>query len=119
MPVRRGTSVPRFATADPLRRYAFFADQLPWRLVEADDRTQRIGWLSVEVQYVFHPGHVLGVNDRNAPHLLLPWLEWQLGQPASHRIAGHGLVRGEAHHLASEQVQGPLGAPVGWLRTCH
>ena len=59
-----------------------FADQLPGCFIEADDRSPRIRRLGVEIEDVFHSRHVLGVDRRNAPHLLLPRLQRHLaGDP--------------------------------------
>ena len=79
---------------DPLDRpgrswdgLAHLTDQLNGALVEADDRTHRIGQLGVEIEHVLHPGHIGAIHLRNAPHVLAPGLDIVLLQSPAHRFA--------------------------------
>src|SRR4051794_40013262 len=95
---------------DPLPH---FADQLGRALVEAHDGALRVRCFGVEVEHVLHAGDELAVDARDAPHLLTPGLERVLGQTPTHRLAREARVRGEPHHLAGQQLQGPAGPPLG------
>src|ERR1700755_42136 len=51
-------------------RLQHLADELCRTLVETDHRALRIGLFSIEVEHVLHAGDILGVDLRNAPHVL-------------------------------------------------
>jgi len=93
-----------------LNRDPRFTDQLPGRFVETDHGSPRVGRLGVEIEHVFHARHVLGVDRRNAPHLLPPRLQLHLRQSAPHRGTREGLMRGEADQFARQQIQRPAGS---------
>ena len=50
-------------------RLARFADELGGAFVEADHRPLWVRLLGIEVEHVFHPGDVLGVDLGDAPHV--------------------------------------------------
>src|SRR6516165_7999975 len=56
-------------------RLAHLADELCRTLVETNHRALRIGLFSIEVEHVLHAGDILGVDLRNAPHVLAPWFQ--------------------------------------------
>ena len=97
-------------------RHARLADQLPRRLVEADDGSLRVRRLGVEVEDVLHARDELGVDLRDAPHLLLPRLQLLLREPATDRLARERLVLRQPHHLAGQQLQRPARSPGGRRR---
>ena len=68
-------------------RLTCLANQLDWALVEADDRALSIGSFGIEIKHVLHAGHVIGIDLRNAPHVLAPRLEMVLSQAPTHRLA--------------------------------
>src|SRR6266446_8411649 len=57
-------------------------NELSRALVETDDGTCWFRLLGIEVEHVLHPGDVLAIDCRHAPHLLLPGLDVLLMQPA-------------------------------------
>ena len=91
-------------------RLAHLADELDRALVEADHRPLRVGRFGIEIEHILHAGDVVGVDLRNAPHLLAPRLEIVLGQAPAHRLARQALVFGQLDHRAGQQLQRPAGA---------
>jgi hypothetical protein len=65
-------------------RLAHLADELCRTLVETDHRALRIGLFSIEIEHVLHAGDILGVDLRNAPHVLAPWFQVIFGQAPAH-----------------------------------
>jgi hypothetical protein len=92
-------------------RHSSLADQLPWGLVDADNRPSRIRGLGVQVQNVLHSRHVFGVDFWDAPHLLLPGFQLLLGQSATYGFAGQTLVTRQLNQPPREQLQRPTRTP--------
>src|SRR5215475_2747508 len=93
------------------------ADELGGALVETDHRARRIGLLGIEVEHVLHAGDVIGIDLRNAPHVLAPRLEVIFGQTPAHRLAGDTIVLGELDQFTGQQLQCPTAAACRWLGT--
>src|SRR5262245_59816907 len=93
------------------------ADELGRALVETDHRARRIGLLGIEVEHVLHAGDVIGIDLRNAPHVLAPRLEVIFGQTPAHRLAGDTIVLGELDQFTGQQLQCPTAAACRWLGT--
>jgi hypothetical protein len=55
-----------------------------------------IGLFSIEVEHVLHAGHILGVDLRNAPHILAPWFQVIFGQAPARGLTRKADVLGEA-----------------------
>jgi hypothetical protein len=114
--VRQGRCASRKTNrlAVPLRRYSLelaglgrdgladLADQLGRALVEADDRSRRIGGLSVEIEHVLHAGDVGAIDLGDAPHVAAPRLEIVLRQAAAHRLARQLAMLGQLDHRAGQ-----------------
>ena len=102
-------------------RPADLADELDRALVEADHRALGIGRFGIKIEHVLHTGDIVGVDLRNAPHVLAPWLEVIFGQAPTHRLARHTLVRSQPDQFTGQQLQRPASAARGWTRTgrCH
>src|SRR5258705_6931986 len=67
-------------------------NELSRALVETDDGTCWFRLLGIEVEHVLHPGDVLAIDCRHAPHLLLPGLDVLLMQPAPDSLVRELLV---------------------------
>ena len=52
-------------------------DELDRGLIEAHHQSARVGDFAIEIEHIFHPRNVLGIDAGTAPHLalheLLPW----------------------------------------------
>jgi hypothetical protein len=83
-------------------RNPLLADELPRGLIEAHDRTSRIGGLGIEIEHVFHASRELSVDCRDAPHLLLPRFEFHLGKSSTNGLAREARVLREADQLAGK-----------------
>src|SRR5207237_4781914 len=91
-------------------RLAHLADELCRTLVETDHRALRIGLFSIEVEHVLHAGDIVGVDLRNAPHVLAPWFQVIFGQAPAHGLTRKADVLGEAAHRTRQQLQRPTSA---------
>src|SRR5262249_14461955 len=83
----------------------------------AQNTTNRLGLLGIEVEHVLHAGDVIGIDLRNAPHVLAPRLEVIFGQTPAHRLAGDTIVLGELDQFTGQQLQCPTAAACRWLGT--
>src|SRR6266849_8173664 len=98
--------------------HARLADKLARCLVEADHWAALVQSLSVKLKDVFHPGDELGVDLRDAPHLLLPRLQLLLRQPATDSLGRERFVRSQPHHFVRQQLASPIRSTCGRLCTC-
>src|SRR5207244_12721872 len=96
---------------------AHLADELCRTLVETDHRALRIGLFSIEVEHVLHAGDIVGVDLRNAPHVLAPWFQVIFGQAPAHGLTRKADVLGEADHRTRQQLQRPTSAALRGLGT--
>ena len=71
---------------------AGLVEELVRFFVEANDRSQRVVLLGVEVEYILHPLDELSVDGRDAPHLVLPWFDLLLGKPAPDGVPRNAVV---------------------------
>ena len=76
-------------------------DELDRSFIGAHHRTARVGDLAKQVEHIFHPRDVLGINAGNAPHLVLPWLDRLLGQSPTPRQRVRTHRRDQQRLLAS------------------
>src|SRR5258708_11877092 len=75
-----------------------FADQLPRRFIEANDRRAWRWWGRVQLQNVLHAGDELRVDLWNAPHFALPGLEVVFDEAAPDGVARDLFVARQTHH---------------------
>src|SRR5688572_20704856 len=94
-------------------RCSRLADQLCWRLVEADDRFVWRRRLGVEIEYVLHASDVFRIYVGNAPHLLAPRLNLLLSESTPHGLVGQRRMLGHRNEGVGEQLHRPTRAP-GW-----
>ena len=66
-----------------------------------------IGGLAVSREIVLLPRDGLGIDFRDAGHLVLPWLEVERVQPSTNRLVRNGLVRRAALHVFGEKPHSP------------
>src|SRR5664280_3518853 len=66
---------------------------------------------------LLHGGDVFAIDLRNAPHVLAPRLEVVLGQTSAHCLAGDAVELGEPDQFIRQQLEGPTGAALRWVRT--
>jgi hypothetical protein len=88
-----------------LNGLANLADELGRAFVETDHWALPIGFFSIEVEHIFHPGDKLAVDLRDAPHILAPGLELVFLQAPAHGFARDGVMLGEPDRLTISLVR--------------
>src|SRR5262249_26768365 len=98
-------------------RRANLADELDRALVETDHWAFRIGRFGIEIEHILHPSNVFGIDLRNAPHVLAPWLQVVFGQAPAHSFPRDACVSGEADQFTRQKLKRPARAARGRART--
>ena len=81
-------------------------------------RLIRVSHLCIEAnENWLHPGNVFGIDLRNAPHVLAPWLQVVFGQAPAHSFPRDAGVGGKADQFTRQKLKRPARAARGRART--